>query len=127
MRLNKQSNPPIIEKIDGAEDASIVVHIPPQNILETTEVSIPQEGEDPPPSNIGETIKTSLSNPGQVEIERSGPYPPLPALISGPSRLVFKLPNTIPSIPFTLKSLLNWIDLEQKVITGGTEQETKIR
>ncbi|HYA45648.1 MAG TPA: hypothetical protein VED59_08570, partial [Acidimicrobiales bacterium] len=36
------------------------------------------------------------------------PAPPLPALAPGPSQLAFMVPNTLPSVPFTMAGLLDW-------------------
>ncbi|WP_063563838.1 hypothetical protein [Paenibacillus sp. O199] len=50
--------------------------------------------------------------------ERNGPYPepPVNVRMSGPSRLVFRLPETVSSLPYTLEALLNWRHYEQSVV-----------
>src|SRR5215211_5310567 len=41
-----------------------------------------------------------------------GGFVPVQALLSGPSRLVFKLPDEVASIQYTLAALLDWEKLE---------------
>lgn len=41
--------------------------------------------------------------------------PPIGARLSGPSRLVFKLPDAVNEIPYTLEALLSWSDYELAV------------
>jgi hypothetical protein len=71
-----------LEREDGDEDAFIIVHFPPQHILEEV---VPESDADDPPA------------------------PPLRSLLSGPSRVAFKLPGGVDSIPYDLVSLLDAI------------------
>ncbi len=62
--------------------ALIIVHFPPQSIVEEA----------------------------SIEVDETSPVPELPieARISGESRLVFRVPDSIREIPFTLDALLDW-------------------
>ncbi|MBC7363664.1 MAG: hypothetical protein H5U07_03845 [Candidatus Aminicenantes bacterium] len=68
-----------------SQPAYLIVHFPPQSIAEEAfyEASTPAESETPKP-------------------------PPVFSRISGPSRLVFLIPDEIKEIPLTLESLLAW-------------------
>jgi hypothetical protein len=81
--------PPQITRIERGLAAFIIVHFPPQHILEEAFI------ED---DNTG--ILLRLSNP------------PVWSILAGPSRLVFKLPDEKNQIPLTVESLLDWKQYE---------------
>ncbi|PGV73201.1 hypothetical protein [Bacillus thuringiensis] len=45
--------------------------------------------------------------------------PPVVSRMSGPSRLVFRVPEMVDEIPYTLKSLLDWSHYEQSVVPAA--------
>jgi hypothetical protein len=78
----------LIRRVAGQE-ARIVVHFPPQHILE-------------------EAFSADVGPPTEV---RS-----IPSRISGTTRLAFRVPNTLQPIPLTLAGLLDWSLLEPVLI-----------
>jgi hypothetical protein len=68
-------------------DALIIVHLPPQH--------------------ISEMCVTELASGDVTGIPHAG-ADRLPSFISDESRLVFRLPETMATLPLTLESLLNW-------------------
>src|SRR5215204_2787839 len=79
------------------QPAFIIVRFPPQHVAEQV---FSLDAGSPPPDP-----------------------PPVRALFSGPSRLVFKLPDEIESIPYTLDSLLDWAKLEPEVALNALPPE----
>jgi len=69
------------------QPAFIIVHFPPQHLAE--QAFFLDDTGGPPPGPV-----------------------PVKALLSDPSRLVFKLPDEVGSIPYTLDALLDWTKLE---------------
>lgn len=85
---------PVLERIDAAKDAVLVVTFPPQNIAETAYLaSAPTE---PPPS----------FPPGQTK-----------ARLSGFTRLAFRIAANapMPAIPYSIEGLLDWSGYEPVV------------
>lgn len=80
------------------DPAYLIVEFPPQHVAEEAILERAEEFKDLP------------GNPPS-----SGPLPginnPVRARLSGGSRLVFRLPNTMQSIPYTLDALLDWTQL----------------
>lgn len=72
--------------------AHIVVHLPAQHIAEQAFLEAAPEVPDAPDAADGETPTP----------------PPVQARLSGPSRLVFRLPDDMQAIPYTLAALLDW-------------------
>jgi hypothetical protein len=56
-----------------------------------------------PPQNIGEQAFFEATTPAGSEAPTE---PPVKSRLSGPSRLVFRVPSTVTSIPYTLESIL---------------------
>ena len=85
---------PVLERIDAAKDAVLVVTFPPQNIAETAyPASAPTE---PPPAKP----------PGQTA-----------ARLSGFTRLAFRIAANaaMPAIPYSIEGLLDWSGFEPAV------------
>src|SRR5215208_4722145 len=99
MKRNIERNPPTIDKIED-KDAFIVVHFPPQNITEQV---------------FSEEIVYDIPIDSEPSTGLHSGRPPVRTLISGPSKLVFKLPDDIPSLPFTLKDLFQCKSFEQSI------------
>lgn len=55
----------------------------------------------------------------QVFEEQKIQEPPVSVRMSGPSRLVFRIPKTVRELPYTLESLLNWSNYEQSVVPAA--------
>jgi hypothetical protein len=72
-----------LSRADPHQPAFLIVHFPPQHIAEQAYL----ENEDGTPS------------PGPV---------PANALLSGPSRLAFKLPDGVDEVPYRLQDLMDW-------------------
>jgi hypothetical protein len=91
--------------------AYIIVHFPPQNIAEEAffetnnnfknldAYKSPSAPNDPDGSTPNQEI-TSL---------------PLRSLMSGPSQLVFEVPDSVTEIPYTIQGLLDWSKFSQRV------------
>ncbi|MCQ6563984.1 hypothetical protein [Paenibacillus mendelii] len=75
VNLHTEGTPLHIVKTDTNQPALLIVHFPPQHIVE------------------------ALSYPSEH---------PFQAMLAGPSRIVFKLPDDQDRWPLTLKTLLNW-------------------
>jgi hypothetical protein len=93
---------PTLEVCDRTAEAYVIVHFPPQHIAEQAFLETLQDVQTEPPTE-----------------------PPVQALLSGPSRLAFKLCPCEPrekgkedpgSIPFDLDSLLDWDRFEPVLI-----------
>lgn len=87
-----------LERINSNEDAFIRIIFPPQHILEQA-----------------------------FNENKSVSAPPVNAEISGPSRLVFRIPKGMNSIPYTLSGLLSWGQLEPSLVPAAIESSYKIR
>ena len=80
VNLRPSADGTVLELIDAANDAFVVVHFPPQAISEATFV-------------------------GAVDA------PPIRTVLSGPTRLVFRVPPET-TVPLTAAGVLNWDDWE---------------
>jgi hypothetical protein len=87
-----------LARLKAGDPAFLIVEFPPQHVGEEAILETAAEFKDVP------------GNPPS-----SGPLPgvnnPVRARLSGGSRLVFRLPNTMQSIPYTLEALLDWTQL----------------
>ncbi|CAA9263457.1 MAG: hypothetical protein AVDCRST_MAG93-2292, partial [uncultured Chloroflexia bacterium] len=80
VNLHADGEPPRLARSDANKPALLIVHFPPQHIVEEA---------------FGETEAV----PGSA---------PVRAVLAGPSRLVFELPDHQGDWPLTLETLLNW-------------------
>jgi len=83
--------PARLVRLDASAPALMVFELPPQHIAERAFA----EDES---GSLGDLLP-----------------PPVPAALADPSRLVFRLPASMQSIPFTLDALLKWSDYEPVV------------
>jgi len=83
--------------------AFMIVHFPPQNISERAFFEVPTADDTPPGSSSNETP----------------PNPPVEAMMSGPSRLVFRVPDKTAEIKYTLKDLMDWSKFEPSLVGGA--------
>jgi hypothetical protein len=79
---------PRLVRVKPDDRALIVVHFPPQHIGERAFL---EESDDEPTP------------------------PPVPSILSGPSRLVFEVPASTTEIPYTLPALLDWSSFDLAV------------
>lgn len=86
---------PRLVRNQPGQPAYLIVHFPPQHILE--EVF---------------TESTDHQYPGLKK-------PPVKAVLAGRSRLVFKLPDALQALPFTLHDLLDWSRFEAQPASGA--------
>jgi len=86
--------PPSLVRNDPKSPAYIIVHFPPQNIAERA---------------FGESPDTPNSNEPPTA-------PPIPSRMAGPSRLVFRVPDTTTDVPYTLNALLDWKRYEPSLV-----------
>jgi hypothetical protein len=89
---NLQLSGSTIVRVDSTKPAYLAVQLPGQNIFEQ-------------PWN---------------ESSGSPPATPLGGVIAGPSRLVFAVPSSVSSLPFTLAGLLDWSSLAPSLAKGAT-------
>ncbi|MEK4058491.1 MULTISPECIES: hypothetical protein [Paenibacillus] len=80
-----------LERLSTDTPAYMAVHFPPQHIAE----QVFEEKE--------------INNNKHSE-------PPVSARMSGPSRLVFRIPENVRELQYTLETLLNWSSYEQSVV-----------
>jgi hypothetical protein len=92
----KLANGPALERIDSSKHAYIRVIFPPQHISEQ-----------------------AFAESGPVSV------PPVGAWIAGPSRLVFRVPESVQTIPYTLSGLLSWGQLEPSLVLAALEPSYK--
>src|SRR6266536_2176934 len=83
-----QGQAPRLLRSQGGLPAFIIVHFPPQHIAENTFIENSQ---------------------GQLQDLLP---PPIQSILAAPSRLSFRVPDAILSIPFTFKDLLTWTNYE---------------
>lgn len=100
-------DPKLVREVP-ANAAYLIVHFPPQSIAEQAFFEVdphiqtnPKAGVLPPAAPGLPATADPLLPPGQVG-----------ARMASPSRLVFRLPQTVASIPFEMASLLDWSGLE---------------
>jgi hypothetical protein len=100
-RLDK-SNPkkPLLVVDKAADPSYVVVHFAPQSVaegayFETSPIASPPFNQPPPPPDPA--ASDTLLPPGQT-----------PARMSGASRLVFRIPATIKTLPLSIEALLDW-------------------
>lgn len=119
---------PHLVRIDPSAKTYLIVSFAPQHIqeqafFEATDIAVQQpsrvpSGESDPDlgQSASQDTPQGLLPPGQVE-----------AILSGASQLVFEIPETVTSVPYTLDALLDWTPFTLHVapnalppITGNT-------
>jgi hypothetical protein len=123
-RLDKTNAKKPLLKVDkAANPAYLIAHFQPQSITEQaffeTSAIPPQPYNVPPPPAEAPPADPSTSDtlvpPGQV-----------PARMSAPSRLVFRVPANAKPIPFTVEGLLDWSPFSLVVsATAGAASDAK--
>jgi len=92
LKLNNsdRKNPKLVVETPG-KAAYLIVQFPAQSITEKA------------------YFETKNAGPGSDKLDAAGS---VPALMTGPSRLVFRLPKKMNEIPFTMEALLDWSKLD---------------
>ncbi len=110
---------PMLVVDDPSSPAYLIITFPPQSIAEKAyfEVGNPQPPFNNPPSG---TPPLGSSN------DPLDPAGQTPSRMSGPSRLVFRLPKSVTKIPYQLQSLLNWSNLTLVISTVAEGQPSPL-
>jgi hypothetical protein len=90
LALDPTQTPPRLVRVDAGQAALLIVHFPPQHI-------------------------------GEAGFRAAPVLPPTPAgaVLAGPSRLAFRLPAGISSLPLTVEALLDWGNYELAVAANA--------
>ncbi len=97
LRLDAEAGQaPRLVRSNATKPAYITVHFPPQHIAEQAFLEAAPELPGEPGADQSEAL----------------PSPPVQSRVSGPSRLVFRIPDDVTEIPYSLESLLNWAPYE---------------
>lgn len=117
LRLDTSSGAePALVVDDAAQPAYLVLHFPPQSIVE--EAYYQPSPKQPPPD---EAAKPFNAKPPAANLQ--APVGLARARVGGPSRLVFRVPAGR-RIPYTTEGLLDWSDLELSVSALADLPET---
>jgi hypothetical protein len=108
LKLDEKARDPVLTPDDLTTPSYLIVHFTPQNIAEEAFYDASNEDQ----RQIG-TPLPSVPDTGP-SVPSTGSAGKVVALRSGPTRLVFLVPNNI-QIPFTIAGLLHWSKLELHV------------
>lgn len=106
LRVESRSGGHGLRRRNGSEPAYIVLGFPPQHILEQAFFEVANEVPIPPPP------PGRVADPDQGNSNPETPTDaviPVGSRISGPSRLVFRVPAREDAIPYTLAGLLEFV------------------
>jgi len=116
--LHVTGSPPVLRRIDSDRSATIVMQLPPQSfgeqaLLDATGPEVPAGDDDE--FTEKEAQKNEDAGRGDDALKNTGraTAEPIPELgrtkirIAGPTRLVFRMPSSVASLPYTLSALLN--------------------
>ena len=79
------------------------------------------------PQNFGEQAIFEASNDGKGDTTPGDPLvTPAQVVVAGPSRLAFKFPAAITSIPYSLDSLLSWVSLDPSLVPVALPANTRL-
>ena len=98
LKLVIQDEGPYLTRSDTQQPAYVIVYFQPQSIAEEAFVETEPPQVDPPPSAPKPRV------------------PPVQARIAGRSRLVFKIPDQIDQIAYSVESLLDWSKYELSLV-----------
>lgn len=109
-KLEKSAPPAKLVKVNPAEPGYMSVTFQGQNIAERA--FFEESANVSPPANDPDK---STGNSDQPTL------PPVPAIIAGPSRLVFTIPPSVLAMTYSLGELLNWAKYEMSVAPTAQE------
>jgi hypothetical protein len=104
-KLEKSVPPAKLVRINPTAPAYMSVTFQGQNIAERAYFEVNKNVKLPPGDKDANTGDTDAPIP-----------PPVPAVIAGPSRLVFRLPQNVQTILYSLDDLLNWTNYDLNVV-----------
>ena len=109
MSLNTRRAPARLQHIDQNLPTYFIIEFPPQHIVEKAFLEIDEDMAAPyiPPTIIDATIREFLKPTKATTIDDRVEIPVF-SILAKNTRLVFTIPKSIRSIPYTLKSLLDW-------------------
>jgi hypothetical protein len=93
LAIDQSQGSPRLVRTSAGQDAFLIVHFPPQHMAES-----------------------GLSANGNPSTTAAGP---VMSVLAGPSRLAFRIPSNLPSIPLTLEALLDWASYELQVASNA--------
>jgi len=112
LSLNTTGDAPQLVRDNSEQPAYIIVHFPPQHIAEQAffevDKKLPVKDAYRPPEVDPDP---DADKPGGDPLRP----PPIHARLSGPSRLVFEVPEEVQKIDYTLQALLNWTNYKLSV------------
>jgi hypothetical protein len=110
LKASSDGTQTLVRQMAG-QPSYLVVHFPPQAIMEEAFL------ENPPPGFDNNKINGGDAYSKNAPAETATPLTSAESRLSGPSRLVFRLPDARDfSLPFTVAALLDW-DKYQLVVT----------
>ena len=105
LRLEAGGQPAQLVRANAGQSSYIIVVFPPQSIGEEAFF----EGDD-------NYHSTNQHDPEQTRTSSDTPVPPpVRSILSGPSRIVFRVPDKTNSIEYSLSNLLDWTQFEPSV------------
>ncbi len=115
---------PQLVRVQSQEPAYIIVHFPPQHIAEQAFFEVDNNlpvGNAYRPAGVEPDADASASGSEPL------PPPPVRARLSGPSRLVFELPEGVNSIDYSLSALLDWTKYKLSVAPTALPPPTPVQ
>lgn len=104
LKVDAQAKPAVLTRIKPGEATWIIVHFPPQHIGEEAFFE----------TAPGYTV-TDPDDPDRGKQSFEPTALPIQSRLSGPSRIAFRIPKSVDTIPYTLAGLLDWGRFELSV------------
>ncbi len=111
LSLNTTGAAPQLVRDDSEQPAYIIVHFPPQHIAEQAFFEVDKKL---PVADAYRPPEVDPDPDEDTDPDELRP-PPVQARLSGPSRLVFEVPEEVQKIDYTLQALLNWTNYKLSV------------
>ncbi len=110
LKLNKEENGIYLTRIEPQQPAYLIVYFQPQSIAEEAFIEVEKNYQPPfDPLHPPATPPPVPPDPPPADDPRPAP---IQARIAGRSRLVFKIPDQMERIEYTVASLLDWTKYE---------------
>ena len=110
LQLNKDDAGNYLTRIDPQQPAYLIVYFQPQSIAEEAFVEV--EKKPSPPFDPLHPPSTSPPAPPDPPPADDPRVPPIQARIAGRSRLVFRIPDGLERLDYSVASLLDWAKYE---------------